>query len=126
LLFQQAAYAFNLENLWFHSDDCGGLNFPPEVGRPVPYLALDGLRFVSDRERWEDREARERLDAAMAATLPALNPKLVEEERHRLEAFAEAKRKADAVKEDDVGDAGPSTTMINIDNDSSCFDWDED
>jgi hypothetical protein len=48
------------------------------------------------------------------------------EERHRLEAFAKAKRKASAVKEEDVVDAGPSTGVINIDNDSSCFDWDED
>ena len=127
-----------------------------EVPGPVPELEPEGLRYVSARERREDREARERLeaerrDAAMAAMLAGYNPELVEEERKALEAFAEAKRKADAAagkkvkKEEDAGpsaapapatvkeeDAGPSAapapaTVINLDSDSSSsFDWDED
>jgi hypothetical protein len=87
----------------------------------------------------------------MVAALAGLNQELVEEERQRLERFAEAKRKADAAgkrMEEDVGDAGLSAApapvrvkdedvgssagpprmanVINIDSDSSSFDWDED
>jgi hypothetical protein len=115
-------YAYDLKNLWLHGDDCGELNLLPEAGTPV----RDGLRFVSDHERREHQEACERLDTAMAAALTDLNSELVEEEGHPLEVFDEAKRKADTVKEDDINDAGPSATGINIDSDSSSFDCDED
>jgi hypothetical protein len=99
-----------------------------------------------------ERLEAERQDAVMVATLAGFDPKLIEEERQRLEAFVEAKREADAsgkrMKEEDIGDAGPSAaptlvrvkeedvgssagpsrtaTVINIDTDSSSLDWDED
>jgi len=138
---EQAAMAYDIQNVRLHGSECGELNFPLGVPEAVPpELEPEGLRYVSARERREDREARERLeaerrDAAMAAMLAGYNPDLVEEERKALEAFAEAKRKADAaagkkVKKEE--DAGPSAapapaTVINLDSDSSSsFDWDED
>lgn len=158
---EQAARAYDVENVRLHGSECGELNFPLEVPGPVPELEPEGLRYVSARERREDREARERLeaerrDAAMAAMLAGYNPELVEEERKALEAFAEAKRKADAAAgkkvkkeeeagpsaapapatvkeeeedwEDDWEDVPPPTmpAVIELDSDSDSFDWDDD
>lgn len=147
---EQAAMAYDIQNVRLHGSECGELNFPLEVPEPVPpELEPEGLRYVSARERREDREARERLeaerrDAAMAAMLAGYNPELVEEERKALEAFAEAKRKADAAagkkvkKEEEAGPSAapaPATVkeeeatmpaVIELDSDSDSFDWDDD
>jgi hypothetical protein len=84
-LVEQAAWAYDMQNVQLHRVGSGELNIMLGFGGKVPALELVDRCLVFERERQEDLEARERLEAgqcdtAMVEKLEEIIPGHTEEE----------------------------------------------